>query len=114
MTMTDGWTYLPDPTTSATSLLFARPGLPIGEQGSRGRAELLGTSFAQYERYFTACGFGTEALRTRRRIHHKLAADPERWGEISCFRCGRCDAVCPTGIGIFAVAREMVARYGGE
>ncbi|MBI2354461.1 MAG: 4Fe-4S dicluster domain-containing protein [Deltaproteobacteria bacterium] len=55
---------------------------------------------------------GTEALRTRRRIHHKLAADPERWGEISCFRCGRCDAVCPTGIGIFAVAREMVDRFG--
>ncbi len=57
---------------------------------------------------------GTEALRTRRRIHHKLAADPERWGEISCFLCGRCDAVCPTGIGIFAVAREMVERYGGD
>jgi formate hydrogenlyase subunit 6/NADH:ubiquinone oxidoreductase subunit I len=55
---------------------------------------------------------GSEALRTRRRIHHKLAADPEKWGEISCFVCGRCDAVCPTGIGIFAVAREMVARFG--
>ena len=54
---------------------------------------------------------GTEALRTRRRIHHKLAADPERWGEISCFLCGRCDAVCPTGIGILAVAREMVNRF---
>jgi formate hydrogenlyase subunit 6/NADH:ubiquinone oxidoreductase subunit I len=54
---------------------------------------------------------GTEALRTRRRIHHKLAADPERWGEVSCFVCGRCDAVCPTGIGIFAVVRELVARY---
>lgn len=55
---------------------------------------------------------GTEALRARRRIHHKLAADPERWGEISCFLCGRCDAVCPTGIGIISVAREMVERYG--
>jgi formate hydrogenlyase subunit 6/NADH:ubiquinone oxidoreductase subunit I len=55
---------------------------------------------------------GTEALRTWRRIHHKLAADPERWGEISCFVCGRCDVVCPTGIGIFAVSREMLARYG--
>jgi ferredoxin len=57
---------------------------------------------------------GSEALRTRRRIHHKLAADPEKWGEISCFLCGRCDAVCPTGIGILAVARELVERYGGE
>lgn len=55
---------------------------------------------------------GSEAERTRRRIHHKLAADPEKWGEISCFVCGRCDAVCPTGIGIIAVAREMVARFG--
>ena len=55
---------------------------------------------------------GTEALRTRRRIHHKLAADPVRWGEISCFVCGRCDDVCPTGIGIVAVARELVARFG--
>lgn len=54
---------------------------------------------------------GTAALRTRRRIHHKLAADPQRWGEISCFVCGRCDATCPTGIGIFAVAREIVARF---
>ncbi len=55
---------------------------------------------------------GSEALRTRRRIHHKLAADPDKWGEISCFVCGRCDAVCPTGIGIIAVAREIVARFG--
>jgi formate hydrogenlyase subunit 6/NADH:ubiquinone oxidoreductase subunit I len=55
---------------------------------------------------------GSEALRTRRRIHHKLAADPEKWGEISCFVCGRCDAACPTGIGILAVAREMLARFG--
>ena len=54
---------------------------------------------------------GSEALRTRRRIHHKLAADREKWGEISCFLCGRCDAVCPTGIGIVAVMREMVARF---
>lgn len=55
---------------------------------------------------------GSEGLRTRRRIHHKLAADVTRWGEISCFLCGRCDATCPTGIGIVAVAREMVERYG--
>ncbi len=54
---------------------------------------------------------GTEALRTRRRIHHKLAADPEKWGDISCFLCGRCDKACPTGIGILAVAKELVARF---
>jgi len=55
---------------------------------------------------------GSEALRTRRRIHHKLAADVVRWGRISCFLCGRCDKVCPTGIGIKAVSREIVKRHG--
>lgn len=55
---------------------------------------------------------GTEALRTRRRIHHKLVADVQRWGTITCFVCGRCDKVCPTGIGIEAVSREIVARFG--
>jgi len=40
------------PTVLTIKVLFAKPGLPIGEQGSRGRAELLGTSFAQYERAF--------------------------------------------------------------
>jgi len=54
----------------------------------------------------------TETLRTRRRIHHKLAADVERWGEVSCFLCGRCDKACPTGIGIQSVAAKIVARFG--
>lgn len=40
------------PTVLTIKVLFSQPGLPIGEQGSRGRAELLGTSFAQYERAF--------------------------------------------------------------
>jgi spermidine dehydrogenase len=38
------------PTVLTIKVLFAKPGLPIGEQGSRGRTELLSTSFAQYER----------------------------------------------------------------
>ncbi len=57
---------------------------------------------------------GTENLRTRRRIHHKLAADPTRWGQITCMLCGRCDDVCPTGIGIKSVCREMVDKYGSS
>lgn len=55
---------------------------------------------------------GTEGARTRRRIHHKLVADPQRWGLITCFLCGRCDRACPTGIGIEAVCRKMVERFG--
>jgi spermidine dehydrogenase len=40
------------PTVLTIKVLFAEPGLPIGEQGARGRAKLLSTSFAQYERAF--------------------------------------------------------------
>ncbi|HUC40922.1 MAG TPA: NAD(P)-binding protein [Gemmatimonadales bacterium] len=48
-------TLSPDsPTVLTIKVLFAQPGLSIGEQGSRGRAQLLGTSFAQYERAFRA------------------------------------------------------------
>ncbi|HJQ20027.1 MAG TPA: NAD(P)-binding protein [Gemmatimonadaceae bacterium] len=46
-------TFGPDsPTALTIKVLFAKPGLPIGEQGARGRAELLGTSFREYERAF--------------------------------------------------------------
>jgi len=57
---------------------------------------------------------GKEAVRTRRRIFHKLGADPRRWGQITCMLCGRCDDACPTGIGIKAVSREIVAKYGSS
>ena len=46
-------TFGPDsPTVLTIKVLFSQPGLPVGEQGSRGRVQLLGTSFAQYERVF--------------------------------------------------------------
>lgn len=57
---------------------------------------------------------GTEMSRTRRRIHHKLAADLEKWGHITCFLCGRCDEACPTNIGIKSVTKEIVKRYGQD
>jgi spermidine dehydrogenase len=48
-----GETFGPDsPTALTIKVLYSTPGLPIGEQGARGRAEMLGTSFAQYERAF--------------------------------------------------------------
>ena len=41
----------PDSSTVLTFFVdFAKPGLPTAEQGSRGRAEMLGTSYAEYER----------------------------------------------------------------
>ncbi len=54
---------------------------------------------------------GTEAKRTYRRIHHKLVADVERWEQITCMVCGRCDDACPTEIGIKSVTREIVKRF---
>lgn len=55
---------------------------------------------------------GTDMLRTRRRIHHKLVDDPLSWGEFGCIFCGRCDRACPTGIGMFAICEEIVRRFG--
>jgi sulfhydrogenase subunit beta (sulfur reductase) len=55
---------------------------------------------------------GEPRLRTRRRIHHKLVDDVRRWGHITCYLCGRCDRVCPTGIGMMAVCRAIVQEYG--
>jgi spermidine dehydrogenase len=40
------------PTVLTIKVLFNQPGLSIAEQGAQGRAKLLGTSFAQYERVF--------------------------------------------------------------
>jgi spermidine dehydrogenase len=42
------------PTVLTIKVLFAEPGVPVGEQGSRGRARLLSTSFSSYERAFRA------------------------------------------------------------
>ncbi|HUT04736.1 MAG TPA: 4Fe-4S dicluster domain-containing protein [bacterium] len=54
---------------------------------------------------------GKQMQRTHRRIHHKLAADVERWGHKTCMVCGRCDDVCPTDIGMKSVCKMIVERY---
>jgi sulfhydrogenase subunit beta (sulfur reductase) len=55
---------------------------------------------------------GEAHVRAHRRIHHKLVADVIRWGHITCYLCGRCDQVCPTGIGMTAVCRQIVREFG--
>ncbi len=52
-----------------------------------------------------------ERARTRRRIHHRLAADVTRWGHVTCFSCGRCDAACPSNIGMESVCRQILERF---
>jgi len=54
---------------------------------------------------------GRQMQRTHRRIHHKLAADVERWGHKTCMVCGRCDDVCPTEIGMKSVCKMIVERF---
>ncbi len=74
-------TISPDsPTVLTIKVLYAKPGLPIAEQGSRGRAELLGTSFAQYERMLRqqlADMFAPGGLDPRRDIAGLIL---NRWG----------------------------------
>jgi spermidine dehydrogenase len=56
------------PVVLTLKILFSSPGLPIGEQVTRGRAELLSTSFREYERrireqfsmMFSDTGFNAE------------------------------------------------------
>jgi sulfhydrogenase subunit beta (sulfur reductase) len=97
-----------------TCTCFAVQDLPEGEGVERQRL----WDSCQLDGFAREAGghnpLGNEGLRSRRRIHHKLVADLRRWGELGCFLCGRCDAACPTGIGMVAVAREMVERYGGS
>jgi spermidine dehydrogenase len=42
------------PTVLTLKILFSRPGLPLGEQVSRGRVELLATPYREYERKIRA------------------------------------------------------------
>jgi spermidine dehydrogenase len=68
------------PTVLTIKVLFAQPGLPIGEQGSRGRTEMLGKSFAQYERAFReqlGDMFGSGGFDPRRDIAGVIL---NRWG----------------------------------
>jgi spermidine dehydrogenase len=80
-TLAGSETFGPDsPTVLTLKVLFAKPGLPIGEQGARGRAELFATSFAQYERAFRqqlGDMFGGHGFDPRRDIAGLIL---NRWG----------------------------------
>lgn len=85
--------------------------------GARGERNRLWDS-CQFAGFMREAGghnpLGKAAERSRRRIHHKLVDDPERWGEMGCVGCGRCDRHCPTGIGMIAVCRRIVTGRWGE
>jgi spermidine dehydrogenase len=74
-------TINPDsPVVLTVKVLYAYPGLPTGEQGHRGRAEMLGTSFREYEQrireQFTAM-FAAAGFQARRDIAGIVL---NRWG----------------------------------
>ncbi|MBN1958682.1 MAG: 4Fe-4S dicluster domain-containing protein [Desulfuromonadales bacterium] len=85
-------------------------------QGSHGTERSRIWDSCQLDAFMREAGghnpLGTALLRTRRRIHHKLVDDPQRWGEPGCVLCGRCDRACPTGIGMYSVCDAIVSRFG--
>jgi spermidine dehydrogenase len=77
----DAATISPDsPVVLPLKVLYAYPGLPIAEQGQRGRAEMLATPFSEYERQirqqFTNM-FGRTGFDARRDIAGIIL---NRWG----------------------------------
>lgn len=54
----------------------------------------------------------SESSRSHRRIQHKLVDDRIKWGHITCYLCGRCDDICPTGLGIVSISKKIVDRFG--
>jgi spermidine dehydrogenase len=82
-------TVSPDsPVVLTLKILFSSPGLPMGEQVTRGRMELLSTPFREYERrireqfamMFSSSGFdvkrGIAAIILNRWGHAYLSAQP--------------------------------------
>ena len=48
-----------------------------------------------------------QAARRRQRLMHKLSYIPERFGLVGCSGCGRCQRVCPAGLGIVEICQAI-------
>ena len=71
-------------------------------------------------RNWDSCGFGLFTLhasghnprpdqtaRWRQRVMHKLSYFPQRFTQVACTGCGRCARLCPAGMAIAEVCREI-------
>jgi sulfhydrogenase subunit beta (sulfur reductase) len=56
---------------------------------------------------------GREAQRIRQRFEHKLGYDPINMGMDGCMGCGRCNLICPAGMGIIDVINTL-AQYRSD
>ncbi len=54
------------------------------------------------------------ALRLKQRFYDKFVFFKEKYGEYACSGCGRCIEVCPSGIDITEVLKELDAKKGGK
>lgn len=71
-------------------------------------------------RNWDSCGFGLftlhasghnprpdQAARWRQRVMHKFSYFPERFNRLACTGCGRCARLCPAGLAIAEVCRDI-------
>lgn len=71
-------------------------------------------------RNWDSCGFGlftehasghnprpNQTARWRQRVMHKFSYFPERFDMVACTGCGRCARLCPAGVAISEVCREI-------
>ncbi|RPI40219.1 MAG: 4Fe-4S dicluster domain-containing protein [Betaproteobacteria bacterium] len=55
-----------------------------------------------------------QAARLRQRVNHKFAIYPRRFDEILCTGCGRCIRVCPAGIDLIEILKDLGQRTTAE
>jgi len=67
-------------------------------------------SFAHFTQMPAHQPRGSQDRRYRQRIMHKFKYYVDRFGSIACVGCGRCIEVCPVGIDLTEVLREIKER----
>ena len=78
--------------------------------GNRGRRIRTWDTCQSPEYTVHASGYNPrpeKKFRVRNRIYHKYRYFPDRFSEIACVGCGRCDSKCPVNIDIVEILKEV-------